>query len=100
MFKLLSMSNRPVNEAYYALPYNPYGERENYSWSFPMRWFNMREDPSVLIGDEFWNLIGGEGTYEAFITELNKLGVHYKERIYKEFLGIEPPAGFDKDTLK
>lgn len=100
MFKLLSMSNRPVNEAYYALPYNPYGERKNYSWSFPMRWFNMREDPSVMIGDEFWDFIGGEGTYEAFITELNKLGVHYKERIYKEFLGIEPPAGFDKDTLK
>lgn len=100
MFKLLSMTNHPVDEAYYALPYNPYGTRENYSWSFPMRWFNMREDPSVLIGDEFWNLIGGEGTYEAFISEINKLGVHYKERIYREFLGIEPPAGYDKETLK
>lgn len=100
MFKLLCMSNRPVDEAYYALPYNPYGTRANYSWSFPIRWFNMREDTSVLIGDEFWNLIGGKGTYEAFISEINKLGVHYKERIYREFLGIEPPAGFDKDTLK
>ena len=100
MFKLLAMREHPVNYAYYALPYNPYGKRENYSWSFPNRWFDMRKDPCVLIGEELWNLIGGEGTYQMFIKEINKLGVTYKERIYREFLGIEPPEGFDKDTLK
>jgi hypothetical protein len=83
MFKLLAMDGHPVDEAYYALPYNPYGKRENYDWSFPARWFNMKEDPSVLIGEELWDLIGGEGTYAHFIEEINKLGVHYKERIYR-----------------
>ena len=53
-----------------------------------------------LIGDELWDLIGGEGTYQLFISEINKLGAHYKERIYREFLGIEPPEGFDKATLR
>jgi len=100
MFKLLAMREQPVNYAYYALPYNPFGKREKYSWSFPNRWFNMRTDPCVLIGEELWNLIGGEGTYQMFIKEINKLGVTYKERIYREFLGIEPPEGFDKETLK
>lgn len=36
----------------------------------------------------------------GFISEINKLGKDYKEQIYREFLGIEPPAGFDKDTLR
>ena len=35
-----------------------------------------------------------------FISEINKLGAHYKERIYREFLCIEPPEGFDKATLR
>lgn len=100
MFKLLAMEGHPIDEAFYTLPYNPYGKKENYNWSFPNRWFNMKEDKSVLIGEELWDFIGGAGTYQNFIKEINKLGKHYKERIYREFLGIEPPEGFDKDTLK
>lgn len=101
MFKLLAMNERKVNHAFYALVYNPYGKhKEDYAWSFPKRWFDMTNDPSVLIGEEFWNLIGGQDTYNNFIREINKLGVLYKERIYREFLGLEPPVGFDKETLK
>ena len=53
----------------------------------------MRTDAVVLIGDEFWEKIGGMGTYQAFIEAVNEIGTQYKERIYREFLGIEPPAG-------
>lgn len=91
MLKLHSMEPLQVDSAYYALPYNPYGKREDYSWSFPARWFNMKEDEVVLIGDEFWEKIGGVGTYQAFITAVNEIGPKYKETIYREFLGIEPP---------
>lgn len=45
-------------------------------------------------------MIGGEGTFDFFIREINKLGVSYRERIYREYLGIEPPAGYDDDILK
>lgn len=62
MFKLLAMIPQQVDFAFYALPYNPYGKKENYAWGFPLRWFNMQNDESVLIGNEFWELIGGEGT--------------------------------------
>ena len=89
ILKLYSMQPRLINEAYFALPYNPYGKKEDYAWSFPARWFNMVEDKVVLIGDEFWDLIGGQGTYQMFISEINKLGKEYRERIYKEYLGIE-----------
>ena len=100
LFKLLAMNPSQIDHAYYALPYNPYGKRKDYNWSFPMRWFDMHQDKSVLIGDEFWDLIGGSGTYAIFIREINLLGKEYKERIYKEFLGIEPPVNYDEELLK
>ena len=99
MFKLYAMTPSPITAAFYALPYNPYGKRKDYAWSFPARWFDMRNDPVVLIGNEFWDIIGGKGTYQLFISEINKLGKVYRERIYREYLGIEPPKGFDEDVL-
>lgn len=101
MFKLLAMDGKPVDAAFYALVYNPYGsKRSDYQWAFPKRWFDMVNDPSVLIGNDFWDFIGGKETYSHFITEINKLGKEYRRRIYEEFLGIEPPAGFEEFILK
>lgn len=91
ILKLYGMEPLQVDEAYYALPYNPYGRRENYNWSFPARWFNMKQDEVVLIGEEFWEKIGGLGTYKAFIDAVNEIGKDYKDRIYREYLGIESP---------
>lgn len=101
MFKLLSMEPAPVDGAYYALPYNPYGSsKEDYQWAFPMRWFNMRSDPCVLIGNDFWDFIGSSGTYANFINEVNQLGKAYRERIYREFLGMEQPPDTEDYLLK
>lgn len=91
IFKLYCMEPKQVDEAYFALPYNPYGTRDKYDWSFPKRWFNMEKDKVVLIGDEFWEKIGGIGTYQAFIEAVNEIGTEYKNRIYREYLGIAPP---------
>ena len=91
ILKLYSMVPCPITNAYYAFPYNPYGKRCDYNWSFPARWFNMKEDKVVLIGNEFWDLIGGKGTYQLFIDEINKIGVEYKSQVYKDYLGITPP---------
>ena len=100
IFKLLAMDKPQVSGAFYALPYNPYGKKEDYKWGFPMRWFNMQTDKTVLIGNEFWDFIGGEGTYDNFIKEVNLLGKEYRERIYREFLEIEPPLNAQDNLLK
>ena len=100
MFKLLAMSPSQVDFTFFALPYNPYGKREYYNWSFPMRWFDMHKDKTVLIGEEFWELIGGNKTYENFVNEINTIGFEYKKRIYKEFLRIQPPEGFEDTKLQ
>lgn len=91
ILKLYCMEPLQVNAAYFALPFNPYGRKEDYDWGFPARWFDMKHDPVVLIGDEFWEKIGGLGTYQAFISAVNEIAPKYKDRIYREFLGIEPP---------
>lgn len=91
LLKLYAMEPQQIDFGYFALPYNPYGKKEDYTWSFPNRWFNMKDDKVVLIGGEFWDKIGGLGTYDAFISAVNEIGLDYKNRIYREFLGIEPP---------
>ncbi|MBN2020711.1 MAG: TdeIII family type II restriction endonuclease [Sedimentisphaerales bacterium] len=92
ILKLYSMEPLQVDAAYYALPYNPYKRREDYDWKFPARWFDMKHDEVILIGNEFWEKIGGLGTYQSFIEAVNEIGKGYRERIYREFLGIEPPS--------
>ena len=100
MFKLLAMEPAQIDGAFFALPYNPYGSNKaDYQWAFPMRWFDMRSDPCVLIGSEFWDFIGGTGTYLHFVREVNQLGTAYRERIYREYLGIEPPGGLEDYLL-
>jgi hypothetical protein len=99
ILKLYSMQPLQVDGAYYALPYNPYGKRADYAWAFPARWFDMKNDDVVLIGDEFWEKIGGTGTYKAFISAVNEIGKDYKDRIYREFLGIEPPGDLEEGKL-
>ena len=101
MFKLLAMSPAQVDGAFYALPYNPYGtEKTDYAWTFPKRWFDMANDHCVLIGNGFWDFIGGAGTYAQFIQAVNALGKKYHERIYREYLGIEPPNASEDYFLK
>jgi len=92
MFKLLAMDDIPVDGAYFALPYNPYGKRADYTWQFATRWFDMRND--------LWDFIGGSGTYATLISEVNSLGKEYRARIYKEFLGIVPPADANDYLLR
>lgn len=99
LLKLYAMEPRCLDEAFFALPYNPYGKKEDYAWSFPARWFDMKKDPVVLIGDEFWEKIGGLGTYQAFIDSVNEIGIKYQTRIYKEYLGLEPPEKFEPKSL-
>lgn len=100
MLKLMSMEGNPITQAYYALVYNPYGKRKDYAWSFPKRWFNLLEDKSILIGDELWDFLGGVGTYEHFISEINQLGSYYKKQIYSDFLHIEPKIETINISLK
>jgi hypothetical protein len=83
ILKLHCMEPPLVDNAYFALPYNPYGSRENYSWSFPARWFDMKHDDVVLIGDEFWDTIGGPEHIPHSSPPSTRLG----QSIKREYIG-------------
>lgn len=95
LLKLRCMTPPQVRNAYYALPYNPFGTRDDYDWRFAARWFNMQHDSCVLIGDELWTLLGGEGTYQAIVEIASEIGRRYSRTIYEDYLGLPVPPRRD-----
>ena len=77
------------HQVYYALPFNPYGERENYAHPHPKRWFDMINDEAVLMGKEFWDIVGGEGAYEAVIEIFKEVGKEYIKLIKKDYFQLD-----------
>ncbi len=59
----------PRCKVYFGLYYNPYGENKgDYAWNPPMSVFNFRQDPVVLIGRDYWEVLGGSGFYEKVLA--------------------------------
>lgn len=74
--------NDPNCNAYFGLPYNPYGEqKEDYSHNPPMGIFDFRHDPVVLIGKEMWDTIGGDGCYEELLDIATTVGKETRQSI-------------------
>jgi hypothetical protein len=58
-------------QAYLAFPYNPFLTREAYHHPFTARIMDMEAE--VLIGNEFWDKIGGKGTYDQLLGIIAKV---------------------------
>ncbi|BAZ66037.1 hypothetical protein NIES4106_07830 [Fischerella sp. NIES-4106] len=72
-FHLLLGKKRPQLQAYYAMPYNPYGvTKADYKWSQALSYTPFHE--AVVIGNEFWNIIGGATTYEELLEIYLEVG--------------------------
>ena len=82
LFLLATYSNSKV---YYAFPYNPYGERkENYKWSFTKMFFDLYNE--VLIGKEFWDFLGGKGTYKEILKIFRSVGKRKGKEITRRLI--------------
>ena len=69
----IKQKNRPYVNAYFAMAYNPYGTRlEDYRHSFSLKYLDMQNE--VLLGADFWKLIGGDGTYEELLEIYQEVG--------------------------
>jgi hypothetical protein len=72
-FHLLRGAKRPQIQAYYAMPYNPYGIRKDeYKWSPALNYLPFEE--AVVIGNEFWTIVGGQTTYEELLDIYLEVG--------------------------
>lgn len=72
----------PNCNAYFGLPYNPFGERkEEYAFNPPMNIFDFHNDPVVLIGRDMWDTIGGAGCYDELLKIASEVGEKTKKEI-------------------
>ena len=69
---------------FFALPYNPYGENKNdYNHTPPFTIFDMINDNVVLIGREYWDMLGGTGTYKKILQIADEVGLETKKHLKK-----------------
>ena len=72
----------PNCNAYFGLPYNPFGERKaDYAFNPPMNIFDFHNDPIVLIGRDMWDTIGGAGCYDELLKIASEVGEKTKKEI-------------------
>ena len=77
----LKLSNRN-HRVYLALPYNPFGEeKSDYNHNPAFKIFDMVKDDVVLIGKDYWDLLGGNGTYKKILEIADISGVETKKII-------------------
>ena len=77
----LKISN-PRSNVYFGMYYNPFGdEREEYNWSPPKGVFDFANDSVVLIGRDYWDVIGGYGFYDELIEIANEVGQITREKL-------------------
>jgi Type II restriction endonuclease, TdeIII len=72
-FHLLVADRNSSVKAYYAMAYNPYGsERSDYKWSVAKKYTPF--DQAVIIGHEFWDIVGGETAYAELLSIYQEVG--------------------------
>jgi hypothetical protein len=72
-FHLLRGQPRPQVQGYFAMTYNPFGpSRDDYEWSMARNYLPFEE--GVLIGQEFWDVVGGPSAYEELLEVYQEVG--------------------------
>ena len=68
----IAQSTFPRVQTYFGMAYNPYGMGE-YRHSFATKHLDVKNH--VLLGQSFWNLLGGRGAYEDVVRVFQKVGI-------------------------
>jgi len=64
------------------VPYNPYEPKPYNRWTAE-KVLDMQQD--ILIADELWDFIGGEGTYLELLDAFEQVGIELKDEIDQYF---------------
>ena len=68
-----------------AIPYNPYEPKPYERWTL-QGLFDLRQE--VLVGSEFWDLLGGKGTYEDLLKVFEQAGLELYDEIEKKMKSL------------
>ncbi len=77
----LRAAGPPRINTYFAMAYNPYGSRANYKHSFAVKHLDMKNQ--ILLEDEFWNIVGGKGTFADLLSIYREVGKEKGRQIIK-----------------
>ncbi len=69
-FAALHYQDNP--QGYLAFPYNPFISRSEYKHPFTKRVMDLQSE--VLMGSEFWDILGGEGTFAQMLEIIEEVG--------------------------
>jgi hypothetical protein len=79
---LMLKAHDPDFQTYFGLYYNPGGpNRADYNWHIPSKIFDMINDECILIGNEYWDFIGGDGTYNSLLDIFKKVGQKTRKKL-------------------
>lgn len=74
----------PVN-VYLAFPYNPYHPKPYHRFTE----VGMMDSPSdFLVGDEYWDFIGGKNTFPELLKIFDEVGKDFKDQLNRKFKQI------------
>jgi hypothetical protein len=75
---------RPQVQAYFAMPYNPYGNlRSDYQWGHAKNYTPFED--AVRIGEEFWSMVGTDSTYQELLQIYAEVGQECEQAILQLF---------------
>jgi len=84
LLEWIARRRKPVN-VFLAFPYNPY-HPEPYSRFTESGMMDTPND--FLVGDEYWDFIGGEGTFPELLKTFDEVGKQFKEQLNQKFKDI------------
>lgn len=68
-----------------AFPYNPYHPKPYYRFT-EVSMMDIRND--FLVGNEYWDFIGGKNTFPELLEVFNEVGKAFKVRLERKFKEI------------
>ncbi|MBF0100389.1 MAG: TdeIII family type II restriction endonuclease [Desulfobacterales bacterium] len=79
------LSENPTTNihSYIAIPYNPYEPKPYERWTLKGM---LDLDNELKVAEEFWNFLGGEGTYSELLDCFERAGIELRPEIDNYFL--------------
>lgn len=84
LLEWVARRRKPIN-VYLAFPYNPYHPQP---YSRYTEEGMMQHKTDFLVGEEYWDFIGGANTFPELLSVFDEVGKDYKERLTKKFQDI------------
>lgn len=96
LLEWVAIKRKPV-KVFLAFPYNPYHPA-------PYERFTdtnmMDASNDFLVGEQYWDFIGGPNTFAPLLDIFNKVGEKYKDRLNQKFKQIAQERGLESGTDK